>query len=60
MKVPTNNIVRIPQLRKVRKIYEEDGEYYIRMDGDWWGMDGYKSYLKDRYSINISYEYTGE
>ena len=60
MKVPTNNIVRIPQLRKVRKVYEEDGKHYIRMDGNWWGMDEYKFYLKDKYSINISYEYTGE
>lgn len=60
MKEPTNRVVRIPQLRKTRKVYVEDDENYIMIDGEWWGMDGYKSYLKDRYAINISYEYAGE
>ena len=58
MKRATNTFVRIPQLHyKKRKIYEEDDAQYINIDGDWWGLDGYKSYLKDRYGINITYEF---
>ena len=57
MKKSTGKIVYIPQLHAKRTVYVEDGMKYIMMDGDWWGMDGYKNYLKDRYSINISYEY---
>lgn len=57
MKIRTNKEVRIPQLMKVRKVYEEDGEHYIMMDGEWWGLNGYKDYLKDTFAINISYEF---
>ena len=57
MKKSTGKIVYIPQLHTKRTIYIENDIKYIMMDGDWWGMDGYKNYLKDKYSINISYEY---
>ena len=60
MKNKTNKEVRIPQLKKVRKVYEEDGKYYITIDREWWSLDGYKNYLKDYFAINISYEFVGE
>lgn len=57
MKKSTGQIVHIPQLCMKRTVYTEDGKKYIMMDGSWWEMNGYKNYLKDTYSINISYEY---
>ena len=56
MKIKINE-VRIPQLRKIRTVYEEDGKNYLRMDNQWWELDEYKSFLKDKYAINISYEF---
>ena len=56
MKIKINE-VRIPQLRKIRTVYEEDGKHYLRMNNHWWELDEYKSFLKDKYAINISYEF---
>lgn len=55
----TNLQVRIPQLHKVRRVYEDGDMQYIKMDGEYWGIDGYKKYLKDKYAINITYEFVG-
>ena len=54
----THKVAYIPQLYGMKRtIYEDDnGVKYIIIDGEYWGMDGYKSWLKDKYAINISYE----
>lgn len=58
MKIRINKSVRIPQLMTVRKVYiNENKKECIMMDGEWWELNGYKDYLKDRFAINISYEF---
>ena len=59
MKKPLHKTVYIPQLHgTVRSLYtDDDGDMYIMMDGEFWSLDGYKSWLKDRYAINITYEF---
>lgn len=58
MMKPTGKIVYIPQLDGMKRtIYlDDDGMKCIMINGTYWGMDGYKKWLKDKYSINISYE----
>lgn len=57
----TGKVAYIPQLNGTKRtIYEDkEGDKYIIVDGEYWGMDGYKSWLKDKYSINITYEILG-
>lgn len=59
MKKPLHKTVYIPQLHgMVRSLYlDEEGDKCIMIDGEFWTLDGYKSWLKDRYSINITYEF---
>lgn len=59
MKTKTGIQVRIPQIRKVRTVYDEDGKQFIRMNSAWWEINEYKMFLKDKYAINISYEFMG-
>ena len=60
MKTRINKEVRIPQLHKVRKVYNEDGKEYMFMDNKWWELEEYKKYMKETFAINISYEFVGE
>ena len=59
MKTRINKEVRIPQMRLVRKLYEEDGKNFIRIDNEWWELYEYKSYMKEKYAINVSFEIVG-
>ena len=59
MKTRINKEVRIPQMRLVRKLYEEDGKNFIRIDNQWWELYEYKNYMKDKYAINVSFEMVG-
>ena len=59
MKTRINKEVRIPQMRLVRKLYEEDGKNFIRIDNEWWELCEYKSYMKEKYAINVSFEIVG-
>lgn len=56
MKISTNKTIYIPQLNGLRRnLYIENKNKYIKIDGEWWEIEEYKNYLKDKFSINITY-----
>lgn len=61
MKISTNKTIYIPQLNGLRRnLYIENKNKYIKIDGEWWEIEEYKNYLKDKFSINITYLIEGE
>lgn len=62
MKSSTNKTVYIPQLKGLRRtLYiDENNKKYIRIDGKFWELEEYKSYLKNQFAKNISYLIEGD
>lgn len=61
MKSSTNKMIYIPQLKGLRRtLYEENGKRYFRIDGRFWELEEYKSYLKNQFGKNISYLIEGD